>query len=216
MRVLRVVGALVFVSLALSVLTGTHYYLALRLVMDPGWPAPLQSGMLAALVVLGVSLLVVPIAERLAPLPLIRVLAWPSSVWMGLMFLLFVGLAGSDLLLWLTAGPAQAAVSGAELPGEPSRTRALVVGALALAAGGVGVANVLRGPQSKRVEIVLARWPRALDGFRIVQISDIHIGPILGKRFARELVDRCNALEPDVLAVTSRSPGCAPRTASTS
>jgi predicted MPP superfamily phosphohydrolase len=202
MRALRVVGVLAFVSLALSVLTGTHYYLALRLVLEPAWPAALQSGLLAALVLLGASLVIVPIAERLAPLPLVRVLAWPSSVWMGLMFLLFVGLAGSDLLLWLAAGPAQAAVAGAELPGDPSRIRALLVGALALGAGGVGVANALRGPQSRRVEITLARWPRALDGFRIVQISDIHIGPILGRRFARDLVRRCNALEPDLLAVT--------------
>ena len=77
-----------------------------------------------------------------------------------------------------------------------------MVGALAFGAGGVALAGALRGPVHTRVEIPLERWPRALDGFRIVQISDIHIGPILGRAFAADLVRRCNALEPDVIAVT--------------
>lgn len=48
----------------------------------------------------------------------------------------------------------------------------------------------------------LSRWPRELDGLRIVQISDLHIGSILDRRFAEHLVARCNALDPDLLAVT--------------
>jgi predicted MPP superfamily phosphohydrolase len=52
------------------------------------------------------------------------------------------------------------------------------------------------------VEIALERWPESLDGFRIVQISDLHIGPILGRAFAERLVARANALEPDLVAVT--------------
>jgi predicted MPP superfamily phosphohydrolase len=43
---------------------------------------------------------------------------------------------------------------------------------------------------------------RALDGFRIVQISDIHIGPVLGRGFAAALTERVNALAPDLVAVT--------------
>jgi predicted MPP superfamily phosphohydrolase len=52
------------------------------------------------------------------------------------------------------------------------------------------------------VEIDLERWPPALDGYRIAQISDIHIGPILGRAFAAELCRRVNALDPDLIAVT--------------
>jgi hypothetical protein len=53
-----------------------------------------------------------------------------------------------------------------------------------------------------RVEIVLARWPKALDGFRIAQISDIHIGPLRDRRFSRQLTERVNALAPDLTCVT--------------
>ena len=53
-----------------------------------------------------------------------------------------------------------------------------------------------------RIEIALARWPAALDGFRIVQISDVHIGPLLDGRFAATVAERVNALAPDLVAVT--------------
>jgi predicted MPP superfamily phosphohydrolase len=52
------------------------------------------------------------------------------------------------------------------------------------------------------VEVALARWPRALDGFRIVQISDLHVGPLLDRRFAADVAARVNALAPDLVAVT--------------
>ena len=202
MPVLRILGGLAFVLVALSIVSGIHYYLALRLVLEPGWPDAVQSGLIAALLGLAASFVVVPIAERTAPLSLVRAIAWPSSLWMGLMFLLLVALAGSDLLLWLAGSPAQAGVEGVDAVRDAARSRALVVGALALGASGFATRAALRGPLDARVEIALARWPHALDGFRIVQISDLHIGPILGRAFAEKLVERCNALQPDLLAVT--------------
>jgi len=66
----------------------------------------------------------------------------------------------------------------------------------------VGLPGALRVPGVKRVRVPLARWPAALDGFRIVQISDIHIGPILDRGFAARLTEAVNALEPDLVAVT--------------
>jgi uncharacterized protein len=35
-----------------------------------------------------------------------------------------------------------------------------------------------------------------------VQLSDVHIGPLLDRRFAESIVARVNALEPDVIAIT--------------
>ena len=44
--------------------------------------------------------------------------------------------------------------------------------------------------------------PRALDGFSIVQLTDIHVGNMVERRFLDELVRRANALRPDLVAVT--------------
>jgi uncharacterized protein len=90
---------------------------------------------------------------------------------------------------------------------EPSRrlfvSRA-VAGAAAVAAVGTvgyGTYGVLRGPRVKRVTVPLAKLPRAAHGYRIAVVSDIHLGPILGRGFAQQVVDTVNATQPDIVAV---------------
>jgi len=52
------------------------------------------------------------------------------------------------------------------------------------------------------VEVVLARLPRALDGFTIVQLSDLHTGMTIDRAFVQRVVDRANQLSPDLIALT--------------
>ncbi|MEU1134118.1 metallophosphoesterase [Streptomyces sp. NPDC005900] len=80
----------------------------------------------------------------------------------------------------------------------------VVGGAVAAAAVGTvghGMYGVLRGPGVKRVTVPLAKLPRAAHGFRIAVVSDIHLGPILGRDFTRRVVDTVNATQPDLIAV---------------
>ncbi|MFI1013733.1 metallophosphoesterase [Streptomyces sp. NPDC020965] len=71
----------------------------------------------------------------------------------------------------------------------------------ALGTVGHGTYGVLRGPRTKRVTIPLAKLPRAAHGFRIAVVSDIHLGPILGRSHTQRIVDSINAAQPDVVAV---------------
>lgn len=52
------------------------------------------------------------------------------------------------------------------------------------------------------VPISLVRWPRALDGYKIVQLSDLHLGPGLGRQFVDAVVNLANAENPDLIAIT--------------
>ncbi|OSC74002.1 hypothetical protein B5180_15270, partial [Streptomyces sp. BF-3] len=61
--------------------------------------------------------------------------------------------------------------------------------------------GVLRGPSVRRITVPLAKLPRAAQGFRIAVVSDIHIGPILGRAHTRRIVDTINATSPDLVAV---------------
>ncbi|UQA38184.1 metallophosphoesterase [Streptomyces cavourensis] len=107
--------------------------------------------------------------------------------------------------------PATADASTADAPAtllaRPSRRLFVsrVVGGAAAAAGlatvGYGTANVLSGPTVKRVTVPLAKLPRAAHGFRIAVVSDIHIGPILGRAHTRRIVDTINSTSPDLVAV---------------
>ncbi|MDX2559809.1 metallophosphoesterase [Streptomyces sp. TX20-6-3] len=102
--------------------------------------------------------------------------------------------------------PAEAAPAS-ETPAEVSRRLFVsrVVGGAAAAAAvgtvGYGTYGVLRGPRVKRVTVPLARIPRAAHGYRIAVVSDIHLGPILGRAHTQRIVDTINSTQPDLIAV---------------
>jgi hypothetical protein len=197
----RVIGFAVFALVALAVLVGGHAYLARRLVVNTGLEGTARTAAFVALGLLGASLVAQPFGERLLPHSLARWIAWPAALWMGSAFLLVLALAVADLGVWLVGEPAFAASDGSG-PLAAARVRASAALAVATLAGGLGLVSALRGPRLLRHPLALERWPRALDGFRIVQLSDLHIGPILGRRFAAEIVERTNALAPDLVVVT--------------
>ncbi|MFZ3499879.1 metallophosphoesterase [Streptomyces sp. 5.8] len=66
---------------------------------------------------------------------------------------------------------------------------------------GYGTYGVLRGPRVKRVQVPLAKLPRAAHGFRIAVVSDIHLGPILGHAHTTRIVDTINRTQPDLIAI---------------
>jgi len=57
-------------------------------------------------------------------------------------------------------------------------------------------------PNVVDVPIALARLPAELAGFTIVQITDVHVGPTVGRRFVADVVARVNDLQPDLIAIT--------------
>jgi uncharacterized protein len=52
------------------------------------------------------------------------------------------------------------------------------------------------------ITIALSGLPDAFDGFRIVQLSDIHLREYTEESFLQAVVDRVNALRPDLVALT--------------
>jgi len=191
----------VFTLFALVVTTvwvGGHLYMIDRLVTDPGLGGATALLATVAFAVLGTLVVLQPLAERYLPLHLARLVIWPASVWIGFAFFFAVALGVSEVLV----GVLGAAFAGGNDPQGAAATRAALVTIAALTAGGVALVGGLRPPSLTRNEIRLERWPRELDGFRIVQISDIHIGAMLDRRFAATITARVNALAPDLVVVT--------------
>jgi len=71
-----------------------------------------------------------------------------------------------------------------------------------LASNLAGLVTALRPPALRSVEVPIQGLPEGLDGFRIVQISDLHLGPLVPVDRVDRLVDRTNGLAPDLIAVT--------------
>lgn len=51
-------------------------------------------------------------------------------------------------------------------------------------------------------QIKLPRLPRELDGFRIVQLSDLHHSPFTSREQIERAIDTANSLQPDIVALT--------------
>ncbi|MFE1201818.1 metallophosphoesterase [Streptomyces sp. NPDC058762] len=105
-----------------------------------------------------------------------------------------------------TPGPGadEAPPSPLAVPSRRLFVSRVVAGAAAAAAVGTvgyGTYGVLNGPSVKRVTVPLAKLPRAAHGFRIAVVSDIHLGPVLGRGFAQKVVDTINSTQPDLIAV---------------
>ncbi|MDQ0599459.1 putative MPP superfamily phosphohydrolase [Streptomyces canus] len=99
---------------------------------------------------------------------------------------------------------APGAAPGTPLPSRRlfvSRVAAGAAAAAAIGTVGYGTYGVLRGPKVKRVTVPLAKLPRAAHGYRIAVVSDIHLGPVLGRGFAQTVVDTINSTQPDLIAV---------------
>ena len=65
-----------------------------------------------------------------------------------------------------------------------------------------GIHQALRVPEVRTVSIELPALPADLEGFRIVQLSDMHIGPLLRADWVREVVLRVNETRPHLIVLT--------------
>ncbi|APR83300.1 Cytoplasmic membrane protein [Minicystis rosea] len=194
----------VFFVIVSLVIGAVHYYLWHRLVRSPElgatwgrWGAVLFA-FLALLTPVGM------VAARVIERPVSKIIAGVAYGWMGLSVLLLFLLGASELV---RVGVHGFSVIAAR-PLDPerraflSRSIAGVVSVLAIGLAGAGAASALGEVALRRVKVMLRRFPRAMNGFRIVQLSDVHIGPTLGADWLARVVDRVNQASPDVIVIT--------------
>jgi predicted MPP superfamily phosphohydrolase len=209
--VTRTTTFLVFLVVMLAVIGGMHFFLWARLARDTGLP---DGARRAAAVLLALAALAVPaglmVARRL-PFRTTRALAAVLFTWMGAAFLLFCAVLLADLVRFAAAGARWAIDLAANHPPEPADparrllvARAVAGGAL-LAAGGAtahAVRSATGEPEVKEVPVKLRRLPPQLSGFTLAQISDLHVGPTIGEKEVRRVVDLTNGLRPDAIVIT--------------
>lgn len=145
------------------------------------------------------TLIVVPI-NRMLPRRAATILSWIIYPWMGIALLMFVILLATDMLwLLLKLIPAN------YLP-KSHLLLQQYLGIMAFSVIGILVIfSLWKGLQSvtvKQLSITLNQLPQSLDGFRIVQITDLHIGPLINGHWLKRIVDKINALKPDLIVIT--------------
>ena len=66
----------------------------------------------------------------------------------------------------------------------------------------LGALKALRGPRVEEVEVRVPGLHPDLDGLRIVQLSDLHVGRNIRRAYVERAVERAQGLAPDLVALT--------------
>ena len=67
---------------------------------------------------------------------------------------------------------------------------------------GVGLYNARKGARIIKETAPIKNLGSNLDGLKIAQISDLHVGPTIKKGYVEEVVEQVNNLNPDIIAIT--------------
>jgi uncharacterized protein len=197
---------LVFIGVALGVLGAIHYYLWIRLARDPQWPAPWNTVIGWFFVVAAVGMPAAAIIARGRSHTVAgQIAVWPAFVWLGVMFLLFTAVLVTDagrLLMAIARRITANDVVDAQRRTFIARVAAASIAAVVSGLSVIAVRSALRPVEVRRVRVRLARLPRAHHGLTIAQITDLHVGPTIGRDIVEDIVERTNALAPDIVAIT--------------
>lgn len=191
-------------SVVISVVAGIHFYFWFRLVRQTQPSPPVRAWLTVGCIALAAVLPLSFIVVRRLPLGGARVMAFAGFGWLGLMFLLLVALLTTELVrlaLHLRARLGESGVIDTTRRTLISRWLATGAAAAAGALGAVAIAKA-RALEVQEVAVRLRRLPRAHDGMTIVQLTDLHVGPTIGRAFVEDVVRRTNALVPDIVAIT--------------
>src|SRR5262245_11253157 len=80
-------------------------------------------------------------------------------------------------------------------------TNTALLAALFVSVAGAAL-SLHQRPRIRRRDVEIDGLPEAFDGYRIVQISDLHCGPFASGRRVARWVAAANRLDPDLVAVT--------------
>ena len=194
-------GIVIFLTVFLSLYSGLHIYawIKFRLAADTGPAAGIALALFLIIMILspvGVRLL-----ERGGFETLARLAAYVGFIWMGLLFLFVAVSTLFDtyrLVLFLGRLISDADLSVIILSHRSSFFISLVL-VIAVGIYGVFEANHIR---TERIIIHTSKIPESVRRLKIAQISDVHLGLIVGKNRLRRILEKVKKERPDILIST--------------
>jgi len=183
---------LTFLSVALLIYGSMHVYALGKVWASVPHSLALGLALTLAGIVLTFSPLLVWFLERQSWHRATLATAWVSYTWMGYLFLfLCIGLV-------FDFGHALAALLNVEWP-LSAATVLRIVGLLALALLGYGF---VEARQIKTEEVHITTPKLASGRVTIAQISDLHLGIMLGDGFLDRVIARLREIKPDIVVAT--------------
>ena len=181
-----------FLGIVLSVWTLFHVYAFQRAFSIPALARAVPvAARVAFFALLWLSYPLGRILAKWVPGSIARGVELAGAVWMGVLFLAFAALLVADVVTGFGKLWPRGAV--------PARSVALV---FAIVLSVVAIVQGARIPRVVRHEVKVPALPDGQSELRIVQLSDLHLGTLLGEGWLGRRVEEVNALAPDLVVVT--------------
>jgi uncharacterized protein len=206
-----------FIVVAITALTLIYGYFGLRIIKPAAFSLKWKISLWAVLSIFYVAIPLAMIFRSNAPLSPVRIpLSWFAFVSFGFFTLTFSALLFRDASL-IVCRFAKALVALVRCFTSPARDedlenpsrRLFLVNSTNLAVLGVtgsltgyGLAEARRVPKIVEVDVPLENLPPEFDGFRILQITDIHASMTVRRDYVQRIVDRANEQKHDMIAIT--------------
>lgn len=200
---------LIWIGIMVSVLSIGYFYMAWRLIIPFHLEAPYKQIAWTVLTLMYLipfsSFFVVRFAEQYTGL-----YSWIGYVSLGFLSFVFVALVFRDVA-WLLGigGDYLISLFSATPHSVDAAKRDFLIQTTNLGVLGVagtltayGVYEARKRPGIISVDIPIASLPKEFDGFKIVQISDIHAGLTIKRDFIETVADEVKKLSPDLIAFT--------------
>ncbi len=130
-----------------------------------------------------------------------RIAFWAGYSWMGFV-LLFLFVTTSIDIATLLLGTASALANNVpDIVSTSQMDRFILSLFLSIVLSGYALMEAYF-PRVKRVVIETEKLPRSVDRLRIAQISDVHLGPVVGKRRAQRIAAKIADVTPHILVST--------------
>lgn len=180
---------------------GMHYYGYRKLVGAFTISTPIAVCLILFMAFMVCAPILVRLAERNGLETLAEPLAFAGYSWMGFLFLFCVAAMAVDAVCLLArAGGALLGMDAALI--LPNVRQAFT--AACLVSLGVAVYGYFEAlsPRTEKVVIATSKLPRSIARFTIVQVSDVHLGLIVGGERLRRIIARIEEARPDMLVST--------------
>ncbi|MGA7078069.1 MAG: metallophosphoesterase [Terriglobales bacterium] len=130
-----------------------------------------------------------------------------ARLWLVASFFGFLAIESVGAIEWITNAAARLRPGAAAGDFSPARRTffqyaAVLAGGFPFLAATYGFAAGRLRYEIERVDVPVANLPPELDGLRIAQLSDIHIGDYMPPHEIARAVDMANSLDPDISFVT--------------
>ncbi len=188
-----ILKVILFLAVILAITTGAHLLLYKAIVSFGGITNPLvKSILLVSLVLLALSFMASFFLLRIQENQFTIGFYIFSATWTGLF-----------LNLLLAAGACWLLISLLRIIGQSPNTRWIAAVGLILAMiyTAYGIWNALH-PRVKDVTVTLKGLPPEWQNKTIVQLSDIHLGHVHGQRFLDSIINKVNAIKPEIIFIT--------------